>query len=618
MEQIDVQSVIKILRNSHSVYIKQIDELIYEAHYEMEQAMSNIKFLHLLMDPCEEINKTESIDILTQLFPRIINLIHFIWSKSEHYNRHDLITGLFRDLSNRIIRFCTEIINLDKILSGSSRFGIKVCNLSLNCCLTYKGVYSFMSKENVKYDQSLGLTLDNAMIFNHVDAFMERLNDVIDICESMIVFGRLDETESIPKPKFGGTTGPEFEKATETVESQFLTTLNTLNTDCKELILNVHKNDWYEEVLKYRRTVQSMDETVQRLMSNVFLHVCNVEEAIESLNAMLFYSYRGSIRKSYLRQVTEVWMLFCNELESTSKVLMDRSKVHESWVPYYASRAISYRTNIERLTWLRNRLNSSEWLPNVTEALIALNKFETLRKEFDKQIRKSFEEWQKNCCSTALNQKLDRFLLARSKKKKGLLECNIDASVLTICEQSQHFLRLGFSLQGPVRKIFEKYETLRFVYNSVLQVCLNYNHILSALSEQERKFFRSLIQGCDRKIAPGVFKLTYGGDLSDAYIADCAKHTNKLQETMEVYKRANKNIARTCEKICNTPLLKLTFSGAVPLPVFENHLSNYIRRISNILRGYYNSITDLLFAVFSKFQPVIEDVSNSFYSYFNK
>lgn len=611
MEQIDVQQIIKVLRNTHSVYIKQIDELIYESKHEMDEAMSNIKFLHLLMSPCAEMDLSESPASVSQLIPRIIHLIRFIWLNSERYNRRDLITGLFRDLSNQIIKFCTEMTNVDKILSGSSRFGIKMCNMCIDCCLTYKGMYDFMSKIHSKINSEFGWNLDNAMIFNHVDAFMERLNDVIDICESMIVFGRLDETETIPKPQFGGTSGTEFETTADSVENQFMATLTALSTDSKELILNVHKNEWYEEVIKYRRTVQSMEETVQRLMSNVFQHVCNVEEALESLNVMLFYSYRGTIRKTFLRQVSNVWIMFSNEIDSTSHMLMDRSKLHESWVPYYASRAIGYRTNLERLTWVRNRLNSSEWLPNVAEASMVLKKFESVRKEFDKEVRKSYDEWQKNCCSTLLNQKLDRSLLIRSKKKRGLIECNIDRAVLTICEQSQHFERLGFGVPGPVRKIYEKHDTLRFVYNSVVQVCLNYNHILSALSEQERKLFRALIQACDRKIAPGVFKLTYGGELSDAYIADCAKHTNKLQETMDIYKRANRHIARTCEKICDTPILKFNFTGAVIIALFEHHLSNYTRRVTNVLRGYYNTILDLLFAVFKEFQPVIDDVSKT-------
>lgn len=425
----------------------------------------------------------------------------------------------------------------------------------------------------------------------------------------MMVFGRLDESESIPKPQFGGTSGTEFEATADNVENEFLVTLTALCTDSKEIILNVHKNEWYEEVIKYRRTVQSMEETVQRLMSNVFQHICNVEEALESLNVMIFYSYRSTIRKTFLRQVSSAWVFFSNEIDSSVHMLMDRSKMHESWVPYYASRALGYRVHLDRLVWLCNRLNSSDWLPNVSEASVVLKKFESVRREFDKEVKKSFDEWQKNCCSLLLNQKLDRYLLIRSKKKKGLIECNIDRTILTICEQAQHFERLGLGVPGMVRKIYEKHETLRFVYNSVVQVCLNYNHILSALSEQERKLFRALIQACDRKIAPGVFKLTYGGELSDAYIADCAKHTNKLQETMDIYKRAIQNIARFCEKICDTPMLKFNFSGAVTISIFENHLSSYLRRVSNILRGFYSTITDLIFAVFKEFQAVIEDVS---------
>ncbi|XP_030382586.1 dynein heavy chain 2, axonemal, partial [Scaptodrosophila lebanonensis] len=617
LSQVDIQRIIKVLRNTHSVYIKQIDELILDCRHEMEEAMSNIKFLHILIEPCRRIDNADNPTSLTELIPRIIHIIRYIWLNSEYYNRSDLITGLFRNLSNQIIRFCTQKTNMKKILSGCSRFGIKMSNMSIDCCLTYRGIYERMAKDHEFQKCDISWSFDTAMIFNHLDAFMERLNDVIDICESMIVFGRLDETETIPKPQFGGTSGPEFEKIAESVEFNFLSTLTMLSTDSKELILNVHKNEWYEEVLKYRRTIQSIEETVQRLMSNVFQHVCNVEEAIECLNVMLFYSYRGNLKKTYLRQVTSTWMLFANEMDLTYGMLMDRSKLHESLVPYYASRAINYRLNLERLTWLRNRLNNSEWLPIVSETSMVLLRFEMLRRDFEIEIRHSYEEWQKNCCSSALTQKLDRFLLIRSKKKKGLLECNIDRTVITICEQVLHFEQLGFSVPGSIRKIYEKYDVLRFVYNSVVQVCLNYNHILSALSEQERKLFRALIQACDRKIAPGVFKLTYGGEFSDAYIADCARHTSKLQDTIDIYKRANRQIARMCEKICDTPMLKFTLNCALPILIFDHQLSSYVRRITNILRGYYNSIIDLLFAVFKEFQSVIEDMAAEWYSFVN-
>lgn len=240
----DVQQIIHVLRNSHSVYIKQVDELIEECHNEMEEAKSNIKYLFLLNEPCSHIDQAESPAAVPALIPRIVNIIRYIWLNSEFYQRRDLITGLFRNLSNQIIKFCLDQVNVDKVLQGNSRFGIRMANMAIDCCLSYRAIYDIMSKEHATRKPDIGWDLENAMIFNHVDAFIERLNDLIDICESMIVFGRLDETETIPKPTFGGTNGEEFERTAEGVENQFMVLLDALEHDSKELILNVNKNEW--------------------------------------------------------------------------------------------------------------------------------------------------------------------------------------------------------------------------------------------------------------------------------------------------------------------------------------------------------------------------------------
>ncbi|XP_004521647.2 dynein heavy chain 2, axonemal [Ceratitis capitata] len=611
----DVQQIIHVLRNSHSVYIKQVDELIEECHNEMEEAKSNIKYLYLLNEPCSRIDQAESPAAVPTLIPRIVHIIRYIWLNSEFYKRRDLITGLFRNLSNQIIKFCLDQVNVDKVLQGNPRFGIRMANMAIDCCLSYRAIYDLMSKEHASRKPDVGWDLENAMIFNHVDAFIERLNDLIDICESMIVFGRLDETETIPKPIFGGTNGEEFERTAEGVEKQFMVLLDALEHDSKELILNVNKNEWYEEVLKYRRTVQSFEETIQRLMSNVFQRICNIEEGLEVLNVTLFYSYRASIRKTYLRQVSDVWIMFDKEMSDTTKMLMERVKLHESWIPYYVSRAIGYRINLERLQWLRDRLNTSEWLPVVPEAKIVLDKFENLKKDYTKEIKKAFDEWTNNCSSTTLESRLERTLIVRSKIKRGLIECNMDRTILSICDQARHFENLGFQIPPLIRKVYDRYSTLQFVYNSVLTVCLDYNRILAALSEQERNLFRALIHACDRKIAPGLFKLTWSGELSDAYIADCAKHTKKLQDSLDIYKRANRQIAKTCEKICDTALIKLVLSGAVELSVFELALASSTRKATNAILGHYETIVELLFAVFTEFQPVLDEMETEWYEY---
>ncbi|KAH8376174.1 hypothetical protein KR200_006673 [Drosophila serrata] len=615
LAQSDVQKVLKVLHNAHSVHMPQMDKLIEQAKQELLQSLSNIKYLRLLIEPCSKIDLAPNPDDLPKLLPRIIHLIRFIWLNSEYYNTPKLIAGLFRNLSNQIIRFCTEQTKVEEILAGKSRFGIKMCNMAIDSCLVYKGIYSEMSKGN-----NPAWELDEGIIFNHIDAFVERLNDVIDICESMIVFGRLDESGSIPEPAFGGTCGEEMEKISANVEQQFLATLKQLQGSSQAYILNVHRSDWYEQVADFRRSMKKLEETVQRLIFNAFQHVSNVEETLEALQAMLFYSYRqrGTLRKTYMRQVSKLWRMFSQEMDSTSRKLLEERR-QESWLPKYVSKALNYRINLERLTWLRNLLKSAEWLPPVKESAPALAKFDSLRHEFDKETRQAYEDWVAKCCgwSGDLCQRLDRYLIVRSKKPKGLLECNIDMSVLELGEQAQHFERLGFAIPKTLTKLYERHEITRSLFNRVIQLCLSHNQILTLLTERERKLFRPLIQACDRQLAPGIFKITYGSDLSEDFFEDGNEFIDKFQEIVYIFKRANRGVARSCEKICDTCLLHFAFVGAVDISVFQQQLSSRLTSSGDVLRRYYSNIVELLCAFSRQFQSVDDEISPEWIAYVN-
>lgn len=51
---------------------------------------------------------------------------------------------------------------------------------------------------------------------------------MIEICEAMINFGRHDETENIPKPRFGGSRSIEFATWVDKIEDMFQESLKAI------------------------------------------------------------------------------------------------------------------------------------------------------------------------------------------------------------------------------------------------------------------------------------------------------------------------------------------------------------------------------------------------------
>lgn len=54
----------------------------------------------------------------------------------------------------------------------------------------------------------------------------------------MIIFGRHDESEIIPKPEFGGSRGDEFEAWCAQIEKMFQESLNKIENVNISLLLN--------------------------------------------------------------------------------------------------------------------------------------------------------------------------------------------------------------------------------------------------------------------------------------------------------------------------------------------------------------------------------------------
>lgn len=87
---------------------------------------------------------------------------------------------------------------------------------------------------------------------------------------------------------------------------------------------------------------------------------------------------------------------------------------------------------------------------------------------------------------------------------------------------------LNYEIPTYVKSVYQKADSIRFIYECVLNVVLDYNKIVSSLSDEERLLFKPLISNVEKKIAPGLSKLTWAADIGDEYIAECSNNTAEV------------------------------------------------------------------------------------------
>lgn len=210
---------------------------------------------------------------------------------------------------------------------------------------------------------------------------------------------------------------------------------------------------------------------------------------------------------------------------------------------------------------------------------------------------------------------LDRYLMRKSNDKPGLLESNMDTDILTLCCEAKHWQSLGFSIPVYVSMVYDKWDTLLFVSESVLKLVLAYNRIIESFSHEEKSLFKQLLKILDYKVKPGLSKLTWNSEFIDTYINLCCNHVAGLQVFLDTYKKSNVEILKLCEEICNIPIARLKPNYGYDLYELQGELVGIRDSIFKIIDEKYRTLIQYILVVFEGFQSVIEQSSNEWRNY---
>lgn len=149
-------------------------------------------------------------------------------------------------------------------------------------------------------------------------------------------------------------------------------------------------------------------------------------------------------------------------------------------------------------------------------------------------------------------------LMCRSTEQQGMIDSNFNRSLLKLFQELYYWERLNFEVPHFVQEVYNKRLDLRTLRENVLLVVRDYNRIIAALSSEERNLFRERIKNLDKKIHPGITKLTWASKgMSDYFINDCRLNASRLQHQVDIYKDANIKIGKYCKSISESLLIKI-------------------------------------------------------------
>lgn len=216
-----------------------------------------------------------------------------------------------------------------------------------------------------------------------------------------------------------------------------------------------------------------------------------------------------------------------------------------------------------------------------------------LEASLEEYIRKMYSEWI-TTIEAGMGRFLETYLMVRSqtplvggtgRERYTYLEQNFDRSLLQLFSEVQFWEKLRFEIPYVAMDIATHRERYRVLRENVLLVVREYNRILDALVPAERRLFAERLHYLDRKIAPGLTKLTWASKgVTDVFVKDCRKHCNEANRLVTLFHHNKALLAKMCRQVASTPLVSLKKKQVYPQDLFESEQKNHHEMVRGKLK----------------------------------
>ncbi|KAI5710267.1 hypothetical protein M8J75_007144 [Diaphorina citri] len=587
---------LRILELIPSTFLKEFRIVCNKLQVAKEEALSNVSFLKRLEEPCHRLNQvTSPLDTLT-ILPEIVTNILVIQFNCPYYsNSKDNSTQLYLDLNYQVIDLCIKSLDLDQIFAGKSMHGVEMLNKCIETCCLYKTLFDqivdmFCSQTGNQWN------LDKKIIFNSLEVFKERCKNMIEVCKTLSVFGRLDEREDIPRITFAFSSG-RFERALEESQVRYMRTLKRIESH-KHSIMEFQNTDWLEHIDNFRSKVFEIEMDVEVLINEVFGQVLNVEEALDALQVFYPYYSRSHLCPIFVEKTNQVFKMFEAEVIAAQKYFYE-SDCRPNALPYYMGRRLVCSSIKNRIQILRESFDSRTWLLPVKIDRDIYACYDSLVSSIDDRMKRLYRDWKTSVPD--IDRLLKRSLLVRTTMRPNFLKSNIDPHLLDLLEDAS-FWKTEYRLLPHIDQLLERYNSIRHTHNAVNLLVSQYNRMLSSLSDQERVLFRVLTKIVDIHLLPAMKQVEWGSDNTLSEIYRSLEHIYRVQSFIDDYKQCNLLILNECEAVARVNLVDIKPNLCLTLAELEAKLRDCRENALRVISDHFCNIFNYLFVVREGFE----------------
>ncbi|KFH07428.1 putative dynein-1-alpha heavy chain, flagellar inner arm I1 complex [Toxoplasma gondii VAND] len=569
-----VQRIFQLLERSKSTYLKQFRVVQADVEQASLEAEDNLRFLSALEKPSEKLAQAKPKEI-PSILRQLLNSVRMIWSTSTYYNTSDRISGLLRKISSEVIKRCQAAIDLNSIWSGVVDDAMTSLEQSIECGRAWKGLYQPMCKLVKRYSQGREWDFPEGAVFAEIDAFVQRCCDLLEVCECQRHFNT--RAQQIVLPLFGGLRCKEVTRSIYEIEDSFAKGLRRLR-DLDYFVLDVKAARWHDDFAVFKNQVKDLEFMYKNVITSALEGVQTVDGACQVYDAFYLLAKRTRIKKFLEKKSADVWTLFIQDLTLVKRQFeyIRKNPTQSLSVPYqhppHAGLGLWARGLILKIQNQMDTLDSMHYLPSCREAEVARENFNSIRSMLVSFTEQSFEEWTQELNAldgntAALAKSLERPLLIRadanilSRGRGGQLESNFDKTLLKNLQEAYFWQKMhnqGINLPYAAHEMLRQRDKLMALREHVLRVVREYNLTLETIAPDERRLFQQHIKTLDKKVAPGIQKLTWNSKgIKEFFVRDTCRECQVVYGFVRRFQTNHQTILNHCKGISELHFLSI-------------------------------------------------------------
>ncbi|CAJ1459802.1 unnamed protein product, partial [Effrenium voratum] len=532
-------------------------------------------------------------------------MLLLIWRHSKYYNSLARLAVIVRQLCNSLIAQATRYISSSSVFEMILQSEAHECHDMLENVMraleslqesyhNYRALSeqgnSMLGKDTSPGGVGTGWRLRNTVVFGRLEAFGERVSDILDFVKTVLQFNKLERVD------IGGTKGKVLSKCVEKVHEEFEKAVEKFRRVPYD-IFDVKEMAFISDFHEFRLTIRDLDRRLGSILAAAFHDQDTLHGRAKLLDAFEGLLERPVIQAELVRKqqvLINQYKQDVDEIQANFTANEDKVDNCEPDAPIFANLppvagaifwARSLRTRLlDPMPKIvaYNELTKCE-VPESFKELERLHR-RTLETLHDYEQRR-YSEWKKEVGEAA---KRLHMRLLRRHDRTGLLKVNFDPALVRLLREVRFFLIYGLEVPREALTIYSMVDTYRTWTSQLDHIVGLYNSVLTDLLPVEEPLLEDRILKMDTVLAPGLTELKWSReDHIPDFIAGAMKVVSDVSAIVDIMKGNLRRISNILSQWCKESMLERK-RGAKPVSVEEfeqNHKARVGVRLMNMTDG---------------------------------